>query len=70
MVLLAHGALGGWDELAVVVVGFVVLWVAVKLAGRKAAATDDAAPADPVDAATIEEPESESERGTSAVPRP
>jgi len=26
---------GSWDELAVVVVGFVVIWAAVKLAGRK-----------------------------------
>jgi hypothetical protein len=68
MVLFAHGALGGWDELAVVMVGFVVLWVAVKLAGRKPAATDDAAPADPVDTATIDEPESQSV--SSAVPRP
>ncbi|MBV9358475.1 MAG: hypothetical protein JO023_23440 [Chloroflexi bacterium] len=66
MVLLAHGALGGWDELAVVVVGFVVLWVAVKLAGRKPAGADDAATADDVDATTVEEPESVS----SAVPRP
>jgi hypothetical protein len=66
MLLLAHGALGGWDELAVVVVGFVVLWVAVKLAGRKPAAADDAAPADDVDKASVEEPASVS----SAVPRP
>jgi len=32
---LLHGEVGSWDELAVVVVGFVVIWAAVKLAGRK-----------------------------------
>jgi hypothetical protein len=66
MVLLAHGALGGWDELAVVVIGFVVLWVAVKLAGRKPAATNEAAPSDDLADAAVEEPETVS----SAVPRP
>jgi divalent metal cation (Fe/Co/Zn/Cd) transporter len=66
MVLLAHGALGGWDELAVVVIGFVVLWVAVKLAGRKPATTDDAAPPDDLAEATVEEPETV----PSAAPRP
>ena len=34
-VVLLHGDLGGWDELALAVVGFLVLWVTVKLAGRK-----------------------------------
>ena len=41
MVLLFHGAYGGWDELAIAVVAFGVLWVAVKLAGRKSAGGDD-----------------------------
>jgi hypothetical protein len=42
LALLAHGELGGWDELVIVVVGFVVLWVAVKLAGRKPATREEA----------------------------
>jgi hypothetical protein len=39
--LLLHGEAGGWDELAIAVVAFGVLWVAVKLAGRKSADADD-----------------------------
>jgi hypothetical protein len=65
MVLLAHGAVGGWDELAVAVVGFVVLWVAVKLAGRKPA-TGDGEVSDGDAEATHAEPETLS----SAAPRP
>jgi hypothetical protein len=41
MVVLLHGAAGGWDELAIAVAAFVVLWIAVKLAGRKPAGDDD-----------------------------
>ena len=41
VVLLFHGAAGGWDELAIALVAFGVLWVAVKLAGRKSAGDDD-----------------------------
>jgi len=41
LVLLFHGAAGGWDELAIALVAFGVLWVAVKLAGRKSAGDDD-----------------------------
>ena len=37
MVLVLHGAAGGWDELAIAVAAFVVLWIAVKVAGRKPA---------------------------------
>jgi hypothetical protein len=37
MFFLLHGAAGGWDELIIAVVAFVVLWIAVKLAGRKPA---------------------------------
>jgi hypothetical protein len=37
MVLLLNGAAGGWDELAILLVALGVLWVAVKLAGRKSA---------------------------------
>ena len=37
MVLLLNGAAGGWDELAIALVALGVLWVAVKLAGRKSA---------------------------------
>jgi hypothetical protein len=41
MLLFLHGEAGGWDELAIAVVAFGVLWVAVKLAGRKSADDDD-----------------------------
>ena len=41
MFVLLHGAAGGWDELAIAVAAFAVLWVAVKLAGRKPAREDD-----------------------------
>lgn len=41
MVVLLHGAAGGWDELAIAVAALAVLWVAVKLAGRKSANDDD-----------------------------
>jgi hypothetical protein len=42
MLGLLHGEAGGWDELAIAVAAFGVLWLAVKLAGRKSAAQDDA----------------------------
>lgn len=38
--LLVHAG-GGWDELAIALVAFAVLWVAVKLAGRKSAADSE-----------------------------
>ena len=41
MVLLFHGAAGGWDELAIAVAALAVLWIAVKLAGRKSAGDAD-----------------------------
>jgi hypothetical protein len=41
VVVLLHGAAGGWDELAIAAVAVGVLWVAVKLAGRKPASDDD-----------------------------
>jgi hypothetical protein len=41
MILLLHGAAGGWDELLIAAVAFGVLWFAVKLAGRKPAQPDD-----------------------------
>lgn len=40
MVVLLHGVAGGWDELAIAVAALAVLWVAVKLAGRKSAGDD------------------------------
>jgi hypothetical protein len=60
MLLLLHGEAGSWDEIAIAVAAFVVLWVAVKLAGRKSAdddseedeegaALDEAPPAAPVE---------------------
>ena len=41
MILLLHGETGGWDELLIAAVAFGVLWIAVKLAGRKPAAQDE-----------------------------
>ena len=41
MFLLLHGAAGGWDELIIAVAAFGVLWIAVKLAGRKSAGEQD-----------------------------
>ena len=41
MMLFVHGAAGGWDELIIAAVAFAVLWLAVKLAGRKPAEADD-----------------------------
>jgi hypothetical protein len=41
MMLFVHGAAGGLDELIIAAVAFAVLWLAVKLAGRKPAETDD-----------------------------
>jgi hypothetical protein len=41
MTLLLHGEAGGWDELLIALVAFGVMWIAVKLAGRKPAAEDD-----------------------------
>jgi hypothetical protein len=41
MLLLLHGAAGGWDELAIAVAALAVLWIAVKLAGRKSAGDED-----------------------------
>jgi len=41
MLLLLHGDAGSWDEIAIAVAAFVVLWVAVKLAGRKSGDDDD-----------------------------
>jgi hypothetical protein len=41
MLLLFHGAAGGLDELVIAVVAISVLWLAVKLAGRKPSAEDD-----------------------------
>ena len=43
---LLHGELGGWDELIIAAAAFVVLWVAVKLAGRKPAEVDEDATAE------------------------
>jgi hypothetical protein len=40
MLLVLHGEAGGWDELLIALVAFGVLWIAVKLAGRKPAADD------------------------------
>jgi hypothetical protein len=41
MVVLLHGEAGGWDELLIALIAFGVMWLAVKLAGRKSATDDD-----------------------------
>jgi hypothetical protein len=41
MLVLLHGDAGAWDELAIAVAALAVLWIAVKLAGRKSAGDDD-----------------------------
>lgn len=41
MLILFHGVAGGWDELAIAVAALAVLWIAVKLAGRKSAGDAD-----------------------------
>jgi hypothetical protein len=41
MLFVLHGAAGGFDELIIAVVAFGVLWLAVKLAGRKPASADE-----------------------------
>lgn len=43
--LLLHGDGGAWDELLIAFVAFAVMWIAVKLAGRKPAAEDEDEPA-------------------------
>jgi hypothetical protein len=43
MVLILHGEAGSWDELIIAIFAFGVLWIAVKLAGRKPAAEEDEA---------------------------
>ena len=55
MTLLLHGAAGGWDELLIALVAFGVMWIAVKLAGRKPAAGDDE-DADPLVKEELEDP--------------
>jgi hypothetical protein len=47
MTLLLHGEAGGWDELAIALVAFGVMWIAVKLAGRKPAPDDEEELEDP-----------------------
>ena len=47
MLGLLHGEAGGWDEVAIAVAAFGVLWLAVKLAGRKSAEQDETASEEP-----------------------
>lgn len=56
MLVLLHGAAGGLDEIAIGVVAFGVLWIAVKLAGRKPADEDDDEDAPAPDDEEHEEP--------------
>jgi type III secretory pathway component EscV len=41
MLIVLHGVAGGFDELIIAVVAVGVLWLAVKLAGRKSADDDE-----------------------------
>jgi hypothetical protein len=41
VVVLLNGAVGAWDEIAIAAVAILVLWIAVKLAGRKPPTDDD-----------------------------
>ena len=64
--MFAHGATGGWDELAIAVAALAVLWVAVKLAGRKSANDEDDPDAEPpgdTDTGTDEGKQAAPERG-------
>jgi hypothetical protein len=56
MVLLFHGESGGWDELIIALAAFGVLWLAVKLAGRKPVEEEGAKPesGQPEDAEDLE----------------
>jgi hypothetical protein len=44
--LLLNGAAGAWDELAIALIAFGVLWVAVKLVGRRPTGQDEDAALD------------------------
>jgi hypothetical protein len=60
MVLLFHGEAGGWDELIIALAAFGILWLAVKLAGRKPVEEEAAARPEegqPEDTAASEESE-------------
>ena len=39
--LILHGVAGGFDELLIAVAAVAVLWIALKLAGRKPASDDE-----------------------------
>ena len=65
MVVLLHGAAGGLDELVIAIVAFGVLWLAVKLAGRKPASADEEA--ESTEGANVEEP---AEARPPTAPRP
>ena len=56
MVMFLHGAAGSWDELAIAAAALAVLWVAVKLAGRKPASDDEDGPTETQPAAEPEQP--------------
>jgi len=64
MLIVLHGLAGGWDELIIAVVAVGVLWVAVKLAGRKSVGDDDE------DEGENEEAEAEQKDAERAAERP
>jgi hypothetical protein len=65
-VLLLHGEAGGWDELIIALVAFGVLWIAVKLAGRKPSDEGD----DEADPAAAPEPTDGEHRDPVQPPAP
>ena len=58
MTLLLHGNAGAWDELLIAAVALAVLWIAVKLAGRKS--VDDPDEPAAADEASLEEDHADS----------
>jgi hypothetical protein len=69
VLLFFHGAAGGWDELLIAIVAFGVLWLAVKLAGRKSADDDEDTDLDEVELAEREANVSAAHQGGSGTSR-
>ena len=65
--LLLNGAAGGWDELAIALVALGVLWIAVKLAGRKPAG--DATKTRPTRTTRLDEEHADPASSAVATPR-
>jgi hypothetical protein len=59
--LILHGEGGYLDELVIVVIGFAVLWVAVRLSGRRSADADEETEEDTPEALAVGHPQSHDE---------